>query len=91
MLVLGKSLLVKELKKDLVVDGITQRYDDSNAYMFVEAIEIGEDLHSIPALSNNGAVIIIKRIAKVPFIENMYFIHYDDILAIMDREEYDAL
>lgn len=91
MVVLGKRLLVKELIKDIKINGLIQKYDDSSDFMFVQVIEIGEGLQDKPEYQNiENLVLVLKRIAKIPFIES-YFINEEDILAVMSKDEFEEL
>lgn len=95
MRVLNDNLLVKELQKNLTNDGILIKYDDSNPYMFVKlmydlpntfAEELGVEAYELPNL-----VFMIKRVAKIPVINDCFAISKKDIICFMTRKEFDEL
>ena len=91
MLVTKKNLYVKELIKDLKVDGLVQKYDDNSDFMFVKIIEVGKEIENkVEYQDKENTVLVLKRIAKIPFISG-YFINEEDILAILTKEEFEAL
>ncbi len=91
MIVLGRNIYVQEIKKDIKVDGILQKYDDSSDFIFAKIIEVGDDLLSIPYLQDkDNTILVLRRISKSPFYDG-YFIKFDDILATMTLEEFNAL
>ena len=93
MLITGNYIQVKELIKDVTVDGLLQKYDDSSPYMFGKVInankKILEDLSVINPDINN-TVILFKRINKLPYL-NTYFVDKNDVIAVMSMEEYESL
>lgn len=93
MLITGNYIQVKELIKDVTVDGLLQKYDDSSPYMFGKVInankKILEDLSVINPDINN-TVILFKRINKLPYL-NTYFVDKNDVIAVMSIEEYESL
>ena len=93
MIITGNYIQVKELKKDLVVDGLIQKYDDNSPYMFGKVInankKILEDLSTMVPDVNN-LVILFNRVNKLPYL-NSYFVDRQNVIAIMDMEEYNNL
>jgi hypothetical protein len=92
MILLGDYLRVRELVKDITVDGLLQKYDDSNPYMFAEIVEAENTVYNkLSTMGNvNSMVLIFKRPAKIPFIDS-YLVSYKDIIGIMSREEFENL
>lgn len=92
MIILGDYLQVEELQKDIQINGIIQKYDDSSPYMFGKIINGKEDV--INNLSKYGdiesIVVIFRRPAKIPFIGS-YLVDAKDIIGIMTMNEYEAL
>ena len=93
MIITGNYIQVKELKKDLVVDGLIQKYDDSSPYMFGKVLnankKILEDLSTMVPDVNN-LVILFNRVNKISYL-NSYFVDRQHVIAIMDMEEYNNL
>lgn len=91
MFVTGKRFYVEELKKDITVDGLIERYDESNNFMLSKIIEVGEELQSdIKYQNKDNIVLLTSRIDKVPF-KGGFFVPETAVLAILSKEEYEAL
>jgi len=92
MILLGDYIQVRELVKDITVDGLLQKYDDSNPYMFAEVIEAAEDVYNkLNKYANpRDLVLVFKRPAKIPFIES-YIVSFKDIIGIMEKSEFNNL
>jgi len=93
MIITGNYIQVKELIKDVVVDGLIQKYDDSSPYMFGKVInakkEILDDL-SVLTPDINNTVILFSRINKLPFLDT-YFVDKQHVIAVMSMEEFNNL
>lgn len=93
MIITGNYIQVEELKKDLIIDGLVQKYDDSSPYMFGKVInakkEILDELNVISSDVNN-LVILFNRVNKLPYL-NTYFVDRQYVIAIMSMEEYNNL
>lgn len=87
---MGDTILVKELKDDINQDGILVAYDDSNSFIFTKVISIPpkvkEELKDYGFEENS--ILVLSRIAKIPFINETYFVNKKDILGVMPEEEY---
>lgn len=91
MIVTGKRFFVEELKKDITVDGLVERYDESNNFMLSKIVELGEELQNEVKYQNyNNIVLLTSRIDKVPF-KGGFFVPETAVLAILSKEEYDNL
>ena len=92
MILLGDYLRVKELVKDIKVDGLLQKYDDSNPYMFAEIIEAEENVTNKLATYGylDELVLVFKRPAKIPFIDS-YLVSFKDIIGVMEKDEFKEL
>lgn len=91
MLVQGRRFYVKELKKDLTIDGLQERYDESNPFMLCEIIEVGKGLDSAVEYQNpEDKVLLTSRGNKIPF-RGGYFVEEQYVLAVFTREEYNNL
>lgn len=92
MYIIGKYIQVKELKDDVYVDGLLQKYDDSSPYIFAEIIEAESNIYD--KLSDYGdiddLIVIFRRPNKLPFLDT-FFVSNEDIIAVMTREEYNSL
>ena len=86
------NILVKEIVKDSKAGVLTVRQDDSSAYMYFEVIDMSAgavyelDLGSETEIDYTNMVLITHRVAKVPFINNQYFIDAKDVIAIVDKK-----
>ena len=93
MIITGNYIQVKELVKDVTVDGLIQKYDDSSPYMFGKVInakkEILDDLSVINPDVNN-TVILFNRVNKLPFL-NTYFVDRQHVIAVMSMKEFNEL
>ncbi len=93
MIITGNYIQVKELVKDVTVDGLIQKYDDSSPYMFGKVInakkEILDDLSVINPDVNN-TVILFNRVNKLPFL-NTYFVDKQHVIAVMSMKEFNEL
>jgi hypothetical protein len=74
---------VKELKDNLKVDDILQKYDSTSPLIFGK-IELAED----PSLI--GKIALFKRVTKVPALERLY-IQKQDLIATITNEEYNDI
>lgn len=92
MKIIGKYLQVKELVKDLSVNGLLQKYDDSSPYILAEIVNAEQEIYN--KLSTYGdvdnLVVIFRRPNKLPFLDT-FFVSNEDIIAIMSKEEFEAL
>ena len=79
----------------MVKDGIMIKYDDSNQYMFVKLVydlpkdyadELGVEVYELSDL-----VFVIKRVAKVPFINDYYVVDRKDVVCYMTTKEFEVL
>lgn len=90
----GDNILVKELQDDFNVNGFILKYDDVNPFMFVEIInlpnDLGERYNELNQL-NKDDIVIIKRIDKIPYIDGNYFISPKSIIASITRDEYNGM
>ena len=91
MFVTGKRFFVKELKKDIKVDGLLERYDESANFMLAEVLEVGEELQNdIKYQDKENIVLLTSRIDKIPF-KGGFFVPETAVLAIFTKKEYEEL
>lgn len=101
---LKDNILVKEIVKDSKAGNLIVSQDESSAYMFVQVLDISkESLESIAkdldelegytcdSLKDGDFIIVISRTAKLPFVQDKFFISYKDIRAIIDKKEFEEL
>lgn len=93
MIITGNYIQIEELQKDIKVDGLIQKYDDSSPYMFGKIInankKILDEFSTIDSNINN-LVILFNRVNKLPYL-NTYFVDRQNVIAIMNMEEYNNL
>ena len=93
MIITGNYIQVKELVKDVTVDGLIQKYDDSSPYMFGKVINAKKEiLDELSTLSSdiNNTVILFNRVNKLPFL-NTYFVDKQHVIAVMSMDEFNNL
>ena len=93
MIITGNYIQVKELVKDVTVDGLIQKYDDSSPYMFGKVINAKKEiLDKLSTLSSdiNNTVILFNRVNKLPFL-NTYFVDKQHVIAVMSIDEFNNL
>lgn len=88
----NEYLQVKELKKDLLVDGLIEKYDDNSPYILAEILECDEKTYN--ELSEYGdvddLVVLFRRPNKLPFKDTL-IVSNRDIISVMTRDEYNSL
>ena len=91
MIVRGTKMIVKELQKDMTINGLVQKYDDSSPYMLVKIEVLGEDLQNIPEYQDiNNIVLVALRGNKTPYRDG-YIIDNGTVQIVYTKEEYEAL
>ena len=93
MIITGNYIQVKELQKDMKVDGLIQKYDDSSPYMFGKIIDAKNEIKNELMIYSNdisNLVILFNRINKIPFLDT-YFVDRQNVIAIMTIDEYNNL
>lgn len=88
------NILVTELHKDSKAGALIVNQDESSAYIFVK-IE-GASKESIESLNLDlnkldDTILIINRVAKIPFIQNKFFVSYKDVIAIIDKDYFERI
>lgn len=92
---LNDNLIVKEVQKETTSNGLIMKYDDDNPYMFVKlakdlpeeyANEIGVELYELP-----DTIFVIKRVAKIPFMNDFYIVSKKDVIAYMSKKEFEEV
>lgn len=89
-----ENILVEEMpSKDYSVNGIKVVHDEDDTFMFVKLISVNpKDLNKLESLGySNSDVLVIKRIAKIPFVGEKYIVSTKDILGGMTIDEYENL
>lgn len=86
------NILVHEVVKDSKAGVLIVSQDESSSYMFVKIEEISEE--AVKALDLNPSddiYLVINRVAKIPFIQNKFFISYKDVVAVIDKEYFEEI
>lgn len=92
MKVLNSNLIVKEIQAEVDKNGLIMKYDDANQYMFVKlvydvpeslAVELGIETYKLAE-----AIFVIKRCAKIEFLDGCYIIDRKDLVAYLDKDEF---
>ena len=89
-----ESILVEEVPfKDYTADGIKVAHDDDDSFMFVKLLSANKkDLDKLYSFGYSlDDILIIRRIAKIPFVGDKYIVSIKDILGGLTTEEYDNL
>lgn len=90
------NILVTEVHKDSKAGALVVSQDESSAYMFVkvEAISDGAkfelDFDNINTDLDN-ILLVVQRTAKLPFIQNKFFVSYKDVIAIIDKKYFEEI
>lgn len=86
------NILVSELVKDSKAGALIVSQDASSAYMYVKIEEISEEASKALGVDKTSdAILIINRVAKMPFIQNTFFISYKDVKAVIDKEYFEEI
>lgn len=99
------NILVRELVKDSRAGNLIVSQDESSAYMFAKVDEISSDalydLYDTTAAENmlelkqkllsGDYLLVLSRTAKLPFIQDRFFISIKDIRAVIDKKEFEEL
>lgn len=85
------NILVTELVKDSKAGVLTVSQDESSAYMFVKIEEISQEAALQLDISDLNVILVIQRTAKIPFIQNKFFVSYKDVVAIIDKEYFEEI
>ena len=88
------NILVTEIVKDSKAGVLTVSQDESSSYMFVKIEEISDeakDTLEISTIEKENVLLVIQRTAKIPFIQNKFFISYKDVVAVIDKEYFEEI
>ena len=93
------NILVEELVKNTKAGVLTVNQDSSSPYMYVKIIKSAIDAYNMLSeqsdlvrnSNNDDLVLIIRRTAKDPFINNQFFISSKDVRAVITKEYFDSL
>lgn len=102
---LQDNILVQEIVKDSKAGVLTVSQDESSAYMFCKVLDISDEaLQNIcdfgsrfdedtlqKRLLDGDYILVIRRTAKDPFIQNKFFISYKDLRAVIDKEYFEEI
>lgn len=93
MQLINDNILVTELNKDAKMGDIIYTQDSSSPYMFCKINEISKEaLREVFCGENpDDFVLIIRRTAKEPFANGMFFISSKDVRGYMTQEEFEKL
>lgn len=91
--VVHDNILVTEVHKDSKAGALLVNQDESSAYMFVSVEQIStEASEALGIISpSNDFYLVVQRTAKLPFIQNKFFISHKDVIAIIDRDSFEEL
>lgn len=79
------NILVKEIKRDSKAGALIVNQDESSAYMFCGIIAISAEAERILQPTSNN-LLVVRRTAKLPYIQNEFFISYKDVVAVIDLD-----
>ena len=84
------NILVEEVKKDSNAGVLIVSQDESSAYMFckIKAISPEAKEYLQPA---EGNLLVVRRTAKLPYIQNDFFISYKDVIAVINQEYFEEI
>lgn len=86
-------MIVQEIQKDFIIDGLLQKYDDSDPIMLVKVLQanslVESDITSITGTLEN-AILLINRCNKTAWHGN-YLAKGENIIAIMTKDELNQL
>lgn len=93
------NILVEELVKNTKAGLLTVNQDSSSPYMYVKIIKSAIDAYNmlseqsdlIRNSNSDDLVLIIRRTAKDPFINNQFFISAKDVRAVITKEYFNSL
>jgi len=86
------NILVTELVKDSKAGALIVSQDESSSYMFVKIEEISEEASKeLGVDKTSDSILIINRCAKMPFIQDTFFISYKDVKAVIDKEYFEEI
>ena len=88
------NILVTEIVKDSKAGVLTVSQYESSSYMFVKIEEISDeakDTLKISTMEKENVLLVIQRTAKIPFIQNKFFISYKDVVAVIDKEYFEEI
>lgn len=93
------NILVKEIVKDSNAGVLKVMQDESSAYMYFEVLDMSfgaacdldlldynEEKEENYIKDTSNIILITHRVAKIPFIDNKYFIDAKDVIAVVDKE-----
>lgn len=90
----GDNILVTDVPKDSKAGVLVVSQDESSAYMFVKIEDISIEAQEELGLENadlDDTLLVVQRTAKLPFIQNKFFISYKDVIAVIDREYFEGI
>lgn len=93
------NILVTELIKDTKAGALVVNQDSSSPYMYVKIIkcainalnELEEQSDLVRNSNVDDLVLIIRRTAKDPFINNQFFISSKDVRAVITKEYFNNI
>lgn len=86
------NILVTELVKDSKAGALIVSQDESSSYMFVKILEISDEASKeLDVDKTSDSILIINRCAKMPFIQDTFFISYKDVKAVIDKEYFEEI
>lgn len=85
------NILVTEIPRDSKAGVLVVSQDESSAYMFVKIEEISPEATEALSIDDPECLLVVQRTAKLPFIQNKFFISYKDVIAVIDREYFERI
>lgn len=88
------NILVTDVPKDSKAGVLVVSQDESSAYMFVKIEEISNEAAKELALEDinlDDILLVVQRTAKLPFIQDKFFISYKDVIAVIDRDYFERI
>lgn len=88
------NILVNEIKKDSKAGALIVSQDESSAYMFVKVSAISDEASKALNFTEKDfedKLMVVQRTAKIPFIQNSFFISNKDVVAIIDKKYFEEI
>ena len=86
-------LLVEEIQLDYTIDGLLQKYDDTDPIMIVKVLDCDTDTESNLLTYTNdlsNTYLLCNRLNKTPW-HGKYLIKKDNIIAILTEQDINTL
>ena len=88
------NILVTDVPKDSKAGVLVVSQDESSAYMFVKIEEISNEAArelALEDINTDDILLVVQRTAKLPFIQDKFFVSYKDVIAVIDKEYFERI